>query len=473
MKRPGVQPPSLLGFSHNRRSAPAHDSRPLTQPLAAVVMAAGLGTRMKSATPKHLHPLLGRPLVAWVLDALRAVGPSRLVLISSPESAAELAASFPGVEVVVQEKPRGTGDAVAAARQALEGFEGDLLVLAGDTPLLTPEAIEELVDEHHREGAAVTLLSIEPEGRRPYGRIVRDEKGELAAIVEERDATPEQREIRELNASVYVFSAPDLWWALGEVGTGNAQGELYLTDTIARLVREGERAVVYRSQDPDVAEGVNTRADLALVASLLRKRILTAHMLAGVTVVDPGTTWIEADVQIDPDAVIQPFTVLRGRTVVRGEAEIGPHVVAIDAEIGQGATVGPFCYLRPGSVLAAGAKAGTFVEIKNAQIGERSKVPHLSYIGDAQIGEDTNIGAGAITANYREERFEEKQRTVIGSNVHTGSQNVFVPPVEIGDDAWTGAGSAITEDVPNGALAIARARQVNKEGYDDARQRND
>ena len=222
-----------------------------------------------------------------------------------------------------------------------------------------------------------------------------------------------------------------------------------------------------------MAEGVNTRADLALVASLLRKRILTAHMLAGVTVVDPETTWIEADVEIDPDAVIQPFTVLRGRTVVRGEAEIGPHVVAIDAEIGQGATVGPFCYLRPGSVLAAGAKAGTFVEIKNAQIGERSKVPHLSYIGDAQIGEDTNIGAGAITANYREERFDEKQRTVIGSNVHTGSQNVFVPPVEIGDDAWTGAGSAITEDVPKGALAIARARQVNKEGYDDARQRND
>jgi bifunctional UDP-N-acetylglucosamine pyrophosphorylase/glucosamine-1-phosphate N-acetyltransferase len=196
-------------------------------------------------------------------------------------------------------------------------------------------------------------------------------------------------------------------------------------------------------------------------------------MLAGVTVVDPETTWVEADVEIDPDVVIQPFTILRGRTVVRREAEIGPHVVAIDAEIGQGSTVGPFCYLRPGSVLGAGAKAGTFVEIKNSQIGERSKVPHLSYIGDAEIGEDTNIGAGAITANYREERFAEKQRTVIGSNVHTGSQNVFVPPVEIGDDAWTGAGSAITEDVPKGALAIARARQVNKEGYDDARQRND
>jgi bifunctional UDP-N-acetylglucosamine pyrophosphorylase/glucosamine-1-phosphate N-acetyltransferase len=436
-------------------------------------MAAGLGTRMKSATPKHLHPLLGRPLVAWALAAARAVEPSPLILVSSPESVAELASAFPDVEVAVQEEPRGTGDAVAAARQALEGFEGDILVLAGDSPLLTPESIDQLVAQHRREEAAVTLLSIEPEGHRPYGRIVRGENGELAAIVEERDATPEQLEIRELNASVYVFSAPDLWWALGELGTDNAQGELYLTDTLARLVQEGRRAVVHRSADPDVAEGVNTRVDLALAASLLRKRILTAHMLAGVTVVDPQTTWIEADVVIDPDAVIQPFTVLRGRTAVRSGAEIGPHVVAVDAEIGQGATVGPFCYLRPGSVLAAGVKAGTFVEIKNAQIGERSKVPHLSYIGDADIGEDTNIGAGAITANYREERFEEKQRTVIGSNVHTGSQNVFVPPVEIGDDAWTGAGSAITEDVPKGALAIARARQVNKEGYDDARQRND
>jgi bifunctional UDP-N-acetylglucosamine pyrophosphorylase/glucosamine-1-phosphate N-acetyltransferase len=436
-------------------------------------MAAGLGTRMKSATPKHLHPLLGRPLVAWTLDAVRAVGPKRIVLVASPESAPDLASAFPDAEVAVQEEPRGTGDAVVAARQALEGFQGDVLVLAGDSPLLTPDVIEELVDVHRREEAAVTLLSIEPDGHRPYGRIVRDEKGELAAIVEERDATAEQREIGELNASVYVFSAPDLWWALGEIGTDNAQGELYLTDTIARLVQDGRRAAVHRSPDPDVAEGVNTRVDLALAASLLRQRILTAHMLAGVTVVDPQTTWIEAEVEIDPDAVIQPFTVLRGRTVVRRDAEIGPHAVAVDAEIGQGATVGPFCYLRPGSVLAAGAKAGTFVEIKNAQIGERSKVPHLSYIGDASIGEDTNIGAGAITANYREERYEEKQRTVIGSNVHTGSQNVFVPPVEIGDDAWTGAGSAITEDVPKGALAIARARQVNKEGYDDARQRND
>ena len=436
-------------------------------------MAAGLGTRMKSAKPKHLHPLLGRPLVAWVVDAVHAAGPSPLVLVASPESAAELAAAFPNVEVAVQEEPRGTGDAVAAARQALEGFEGDLLVLAGDSPLLTPEAINQLVDEHRREGAAVTLLSIEPEGHRPFGRILRDEKGDLAAIVEERDATPEQLELRELNASVYVFAAPDLWEALGELETDNAQGELYLTDTIARLAQAGKRAVVYRSPDPDVAEGVNTRVDLALAASHLRKRILTAHMLAGVTVVDPDTTWVEADVEIDPDVVIQPFTILRGRTVVRREAEIGPHVVAIDAEIGQGSTVGPFCYLRPGSVLGAGAKAGTFVEIKNAQIGERSKVPHLSYIGDAEIGEDTNIGAGAITANYREERYPEKQRTVIGSNVHTGSQNVFVPPVEIGDDAWTGAGSAITEDVPKGALAVARARQVNKEGYDDARQRND
>ena len=219
------------------------------------------------------------------------------------------------------------------------------------------------------------------------------------------------------------------------------------------------------ADDPDEALGVNTRADLAEVAALLRDRILHAHMLAGVTVTDPATTWIEAGVELEPDTVVQPFTILRGATVVRRGAEVGPHAVAVDAEIGPGATVGPFAYLRPGAKLAAGAKVGTFVEVKNSEIGERAKVPHLSYIGDAEIGEDTNIGAGAITANYRPERGGGKERTKIGRNVHTGSDNVFVAPVEIGDNAWVGAGSTITEDVPPGALAIARAKQVNKEDY--------
>jgi bifunctional UDP-N-acetylglucosamine pyrophosphorylase/glucosamine-1-phosphate N-acetyltransferase len=243
------------------------------------------------------------------------------------------------------------------------------------------------------------------------------------------------------------------------------QGELYLTDAVRHLVDRGRPAAAFVASRAEELDGVNTRAELAAAGAILRDRILAAHMSKGVGIVDPATTWVDADVEIEADAVIHPFTVLRGSTRVGADAEVGPHVVAVDADIGPGAQVGPFCYLRPGTRLLEGAKAGTFVEMKSATVGPRAKVPHLSYIGDADIGEGTNIGAGAITANYRAERYEKKQRTVIGRNVHTGSQNVFVPPVTIGDGAWTGAGSTITEDVPPGALAVARARQVNKEGY--------
>jgi bifunctional UDP-N-acetylglucosamine pyrophosphorylase/glucosamine-1-phosphate N-acetyltransferase len=441
--------------------------------LAAVVMAAGLGTRMKSRRPKHLHPLLGRRVVDWVIEAVYPLDPSPLVVVSAHETRDELASSLPdGAVIAVQADPRGTGDAAAAARSALGGFEGEVLVVPGDSPLLTAELLRELVDEHRRARPAVTLLSMETSKPLPYGRIVRDGSGTVRRIVEERDASADELAVRELNASIYVFSAPDLWWALDRLDANNAQGELYLTDTVRHLVEGGRRVAVRKASDPTATEGVNTRAELAAAAAVLRERILVAHMLAGVTIVDPSSTWVEPDVEIEPDAVIHPFTVLRGRTVVRSEAEVGPHVVVDHVEVGARAIVGPFCYLRPGTVLAADAKAGTFVEVKNSTIRERAKVPHLSYIGDADIGEDTNIGAGAITANYRPERFAGKQRTVIGRNVHTGSDNVFVAPVEIGDDAWIGAGSTITEDVPPGSLAIARARQVNKERYGD-RERND
>jgi bifunctional UDP-N-acetylglucosamine pyrophosphorylase / glucosamine-1-phosphate N-acetyltransferase len=429
-------------------------------------MAAGLGTRMKSSRPKHLHPLLGRRLLDWVVDAVAPLAPARFVVVVSPESEAELAQSLPAaVELAVQREPRGTGDAVAAARECLDGFDGDVLVVAGDAPLLTSGVLEDLLASHRREGAGVTVLSVEPDGPRPYGRILRDEKGEVSAIVEERDATPDQLAVTELNASTYVFAAADLWKALGRLDSSNAQGELYLTDAVGHLVADGRRAAVYRAPDPLAGDGVNTRDDLAQAAAALRERIVREHMLAGVTVVDPGTTWIEADVEIEADAVIHPFTVLRGRTIVRTGAEVGPHVVVLDSEIGPGAVVGPFAYLRPGATIGAEAKVGAFVEVKNSTLGERVKVPHLSYIGDAEIGEGTNIGAGAITANYRPEQHEEKQRTVIGRDVHTGSDNVFVAPVEIGDHAWIAAGSTITEDVPPGALAVARAKQVNKENY--------
>ncbi|MDQ3889832.1 MAG: bifunctional UDP-N-acetylglucosamine diphosphorylase/glucosamine-1-phosphate N-acetyltransferase GlmU [Actinomycetota bacterium] len=445
----------------------------MTDSLAAIVMAAGLGTRMKSALPKHLHPLLGRRLVDWSLEAVRPLSPAPLVLVTSPQARGELASSLDdGVDVAVQEEPRGTGDAVAAAKAELAGFEGDVLVVPGDSPLLTPAVLEELVEEHRRERAAVTLLSVEADKPLPYGRILRDETGSVRRIVEERDATPEERAVRELNASVYVFSARDLWWALQWLEADNVQGELYLTDTIRHLVDDGRRVGVRSGSDPTAVLGVNTRAELADAAAVLRTRILTEHMLAGVTILDPATTWVDPDVVIEPDAVVHPFTVLRGRTVVGREAHVGPHVVAVDAAIGARVVVGPFCSLRPGTVLEEGAKAGTFVEIKSATVGKRAKVPHLSYIGDAEIGEDSNIGAGAITANYRAERYPGKQRTVIGRNVHTGSDNVFVAPLEIGDNAWVGAGSTITENVPPGALAIARARQVNKEDYDDRRRKD-
>ena len=404
-------------------------------------------------------------MVDWSLDAVGAVGAERVVLVSSPESRAELERTLPKVEFAIQEEPRGTADAVAAARSVLADWDGGVLVVPGDSPLLTGTTLRALAEAHARAGGAATILAVESARELAYGRIVRDERGAVQRIVEERDAAAEELAIRELNAGVYVFSARDLWWALEQVDAANAQGELYLTDTIGALVADGRPVSVQTIPEIEAVQGVNTRVELAQVASVLRERILADHMLAGVTVVDPATTWIEADVRIDPDAVIHPFTVLRGRTSVGEGAEVGPHAVLHDAEVRARATVGPFCYLRPGTVLMEEAKAGTFVEVKNATVGERAKVPHLSYIGDAEIGEDSNIGAGAITANYRAERYDEKQRTVIGRNVHTGSDNVFVPPVEIGDDAWIGAGSTITEDVPPGALAIARARQVNKEDY--------
>jgi bifunctional UDP-N-acetylglucosamine pyrophosphorylase/glucosamine-1-phosphate N-acetyltransferase len=423
---------------------------------------------MRSATPKHLHTLLGKRMVDWVLEAVRPLAPQSLVVVTSPEARD----AFGDLEVAVQAEPRGTGDALASAKGALEGFTGDVLVLSGDAPLLRAELLERLVATHRGEGAAATVLSFEPGNTRDYGRVVRDREGAVREIVEAADADTEQLAIREVNSSNYVFASEALWPALEQLDVDNAQGELYLTDTVRHLVARGERVAVQAANAAGDAEGVNTRAELAAAAAVLRERVNEAHMLAGVTIVDPMSTWIDADVVLEPDAVIQPYTVLRGRTRVAAGAEIGPHAVAVDSEIGPGAIVGPFCYLRPGTVLEAGAKAGTFVEIKNSHIGERVKVPHLSYIGDADVGEGTNIGAGAITANYRPELGPGKFRTEIGRNVHTASHNVFVAPVTLGDNAWVAAGSVVTKNVPPGALAIARSRQVNKEGYDD-RKRHD
>src|SRR5919109_1808793 len=382
--------------------------------LAAVVMAAGLGTRMKSARAKHLHPLLGRRLADWAVEAVRALDVDPVVVVASPESAQ----AFDGVQVAVQEEPLGTGDAVRVARNQL-GDAKSVLVVSGDHPRLTSDLLAQLVAEYRSSGAAATVLSFEPHDPRAYGRIVRDGDGRLEAIVEHADADDRQRAIREVNSSIYVFAAEKLWPALDRIEPVNVQGELYLTDAVRLLVEGGEEVTVFKAPNAEEVEGVNTRAELAEAAAYLRARVNNEHMLAGVTIVDPQTTWIDPEVELEPDSTIHPFTVLRGRTRVGTGAEVGPHAVVVDAEIGPDAKVGPFCYLRPGTKLGPGSKAGTFVEIKNSEIGARTKVPHLSYIGDA----------------------------------------------EIGDDAWIAGGSYITEDVPPESLAGFPPKQITKEGY--------
>ncbi len=431
-------------------------------------MAAGLGTRMRSAVPKHLHPLLGRRLVEWVIDAAEGAGADPLVVVTSPDARE----AFAGRRVAVQEEPRGTGDAVRAARSQLDGFEGDVLVLNGDVPGLTGQLLSDLLQTHESENAAATVISFEPADVRAYGHIVRDADGHLARIVESGDATDDELALGEVNSGIYVFRAAKLWPALERLEPHNAQGELYVTDTLGFLVGDGDAVAVHVASDPFEVEGINTRAELAAAAAGLRDRINERHMVAGVTIVDPATTWIEPDVEIENDVTIHPFVYLRGATRVATGAEIHAHTVAVDAAIGPGAVVGPFCYLRPGTVLEADSKAGTFVEIKNSRIGPGSKVPHLSYVGDAEVGEGTNVGAGSITANFPHKPGQPKGRTRLGKNVRTGVQNAFVAPVEVGDGAWTAAGSVITKDVPPDALAVARARQENKEGY-AARHRDD
>jgi bifunctional UDP-N-acetylglucosamine pyrophosphorylase / glucosamine-1-phosphate N-acetyltransferase len=424
---------------------------------------------MHSETPKHLHPLLGRRLADWVIAAVRKLGPEPLVVVTSPNASD----AFEGVEVAVQQEPRGTGDAAASARGSLEGFDGDVLVVTGDAATITSDLLGRLVQTHRDEGAAATVLSFELDEPGAYGRIVRGDDGTLEAIVEARDAGESELAIREVNSSIYVFDARKLWPALERLQPDNAQGELYLTDTVRNFVAAGERVAVHRAEDPTECEGVNTRAELAGAAAALRDRINHAHMLAGVTIVDPVSTWIEPSVELEPDSTVQPFTVLRGSTTVATGAEVGPHAVAVDSAIGPGATVGPFCYLRPGTILESGAKAGAFVEVKNSRLGAGVKASHQSYIGDADIGEGTNIGAGNITANFPHQPGRPKERTTIGRNVRTGVHNAFVAPVEIGDDAWIGAGSVISKDVPPGSLAVARARQVTKEGYVDEQRKRE
>jgi bifunctional UDP-N-acetylglucosamine pyrophosphorylase/glucosamine-1-phosphate N-acetyltransferase len=412
--------------------------------VTAVVMAAGLGTRMKSATPKHLHPLLGRRLVDWVIRAAKDAGVERVVVVTSPDAADK----FADDEVAVQQQPLGTGDAVRAARDTLRDAGGTVLVLNGDVPALRGETVQALLETHRRERAAGTVLAFVPDDTRSYGRIVRDAGGHLTKIVEAKDASPQELELREVNSGIYAFEADKLWPLLDRLQPQNAQGELYVTDTLGMLVEDGDTVAVHVAEPAWEVEGINTRVELAFVAGKLRDRINEQHMLNGVTIVDPTSTWIEAGVEIEQDVTIHPYTVIRG-----------------DVRIATGAELGPMAYVRPGTVVDERAKIGTFVEIKKTHVGAGAKIPHLSYIGDAEIGEGTNVGAGGVTANFKHAPGVPKQKTTIGKNVRTGIHNVFDAPVTIGDDAWIAAGAVITDDVPPGSLAGFPPRQETKEGW--------
>ena len=424
------------------------------QPSAVVVLAAGEGTRMRSATPKVLHEACGRTLLGHVLAAVEPLGATHVLAVVGHGRDAVVRALPEWAAPVVQEEQRGTGHAVRLALDAVPDLAGPVLVLYGDMPLVTTETLRRLLDAHDGDLTLCTAREPDPTG---YGRILRDDTGRVTGIVEERDATPEQRAIDEVNAGIYVFDAAALRAALGKLSTDNAQGEEYLTDTVGIL--GGGTGVV---ADATEVAGVNDRAQLAAAGAALRDRTLAALMRAGVAVVDPSTTWVDVTVRVEPDATVEPFTRLRGTTTVAAGAVVGPFVEAVDATIGDDARVGPFAYLRPGTVLGPRAKAGSYVEIKASTVGADSKVPHLSYVGDATIGERSNIGAATVFVNYD---GRDKHRTVVGDDVRIGSDTMLVAPVAIGDGAYTAAGSVITKDVPAGALGVGRAYQRNVEGW--------
>ncbi|MFE4949921.1 bifunctional UDP-N-acetylglucosamine diphosphorylase/glucosamine-1-phosphate N-acetyltransferase GlmU [Leifsonia sp. NPDC056665] len=452
------------------------------QNLAIVVLAAGQGTRMKSATPKLLHPLGGLPIVGHVLATARELDAASVVAVVRYERdrlAEVIEADLPEAVIVDQDEIPGTGRAVEQAVAALpEGFAGDVLVVNGDVPLLDAATLRGLVTAHRAGGAAATILSSFPADATGYGRIVRTPEGHLDRIVEHKDATEAQRAIGEINAGIYVFGAAALRDMLANVTTDNAQGEKYITDVIGLLREAGFDVDALPVSESWLVEGINDRAQLSEAAARLNALVVRTWQLAGVTVQDPATTWIDVKVVLEPDVTILPGTQLRGATVVRTGAEIGPDTTLVDTEvgagatvkrtdatlavIGDGATVGPFSYLRPGTILGANGKIGTFSETKNAVIGAGTKLAHFNYVGDAEVGEKGNLGAGVITANYD---GVNKHRTIIGSHVRISTNTVLVAPVRMGDGAYTGAGTVVRKDVPPGALAITVAPQRNIEGW--------
>jgi bifunctional UDP-N-acetylglucosamine pyrophosphorylase/glucosamine-1-phosphate N-acetyltransferase len=452
------------------------------QNLAVIVLAAGQGTRMKSSRPKVLHSIAGRSLVGHVLATARDLSPSHVIAVVRHERDAVVATIselMPDIVFVDQDDIPGTGRAVEVGIAALPSdFEGDVVVVSGDVPLLDAPTLATLIAEHRAAQASATLLSAILADATGYGRVVRDADGVLDRIVEQKDATATELAITEINSGTYVFRAAALREQLPLVGTGNAQGEKYLTDVVGLLRAAGSTVAALPVSDGWMVAGVNDRVQLAEASRRMNELIVRRWQLAGVSIVDPATTWIDADVVLAEDVELLPGTQLKGATLVQRGATVGPDTTLVDCEIGEnatvkrtdatlavigaGASVGPFAYLRPGTYLGADGKIGTFVETKNSTIGAGSKVPHLSYIGDTTVGEESNVGAGTITANYD---GVNKSATVVGSHVRTGSHNVFVAPVTIGDGAYTGAGTVVRKDVPPGALAINVAPQRNMTGW--------
>jgi bifunctional UDP-N-acetylglucosamine pyrophosphorylase/glucosamine-1-phosphate N-acetyltransferase len=453
---------------------------------AVIVLAAGSGTRMRSETPKVLHTLGGRSMLSHALHAVARVAPQHLVVVVGMQreavsaAVAELAGELGRpIDIAVQDEQLGTGHAVACGLTALpDDFTGTVVITAGDVPLLDADTLAELTDAHGAESAAATVLTTTVPDPTGYGRILRTQDREVIGIVEQADATPKQQAIAEVNAGVYAFDIAELRSALSQLRSDNAQGELYLTDAIS-IVRQGGHVVrAHHVDDSALVAGVNDRVQLSQLAAELNRRIVAGHQRAGVTVIDPASTWIDVDVVVGRDTVIRPGTQLLGTTRIGARCEIGPDTTLDDvtvgvaatvvrthgssSAIGDGATVGPFTYLRPGTSLGADGKLGAFVETKNAVIGTGTKVPHLTYVGDADIGEHSNIGASSVFVNYD---GETKRRTRIGSHVRTGSDSMFVAPVTVGDGAYTGAGTVVRDDVPPGALAISAGPQRNIENW--------
>ena len=453
---------------------------------AVVVLAAGPGTRMRSDTPKVLHTIAGRSMLSHALHAIAKVAPARLVVVLGHEHqritpiVAELADTLGRpIDVALQDRPRGTGHAALCGLSALpQDYAGVVVITSGDTPLLDSDTLADLIATHNAVSAAATVLTTTLSDPFGYGRILRTQDDEVMAIVEEADATPLQRKIGEVNAGVYAFDAAALRSALGRLSSNNAQQELYLTDVIAILRGDGRPVHARHVDDSALVAGVNNRVQLAQLGAELNRRIVAAHQMAGVTVIDPATTWIDVDVTIGRDTVVHPGTQLLGRTQIGGGCVVGPDTTLTDvtvadrasvirthgesAAIGSGAAVGPYTYLRPGTVLGADGKLGAFVEVKNSNIGTGTKVPHLTYVGDADIGEQSNIGASSVFVNYD---GTTKRRTTVGSHVRTGSDTMFVAPVTVGDGAYTGAGTVLRDDVPPGALAVSAGPQRNIENW--------